>query len=290
MNFVTNIADFTIDVASFIGNVSYQGIDIVFMSGIFIIHLDKSYDDKMKIHDSIMNECNFWCKNKYNDICYEVGWKTCELITHCKQFHKKIIIPSFHNVTSNYFKPCVFLINHGIEVMAFTSWDQYESCKNENTIDQEYDTVLYTQYDMEEDSKRNYTVIGDHKLKSPDSNLKHKSNISFILFQLTTEGTKYDISLKEPMNFFIKDNTLNYTFFKWYMKRIYNIELSEYFSINYMTGDMSIANLHNPFYIKFNDDGVTSFSSGKRKESNAVLHEDNEDNEDNEDKEYVDME
>ena len=49
-------------------------------------------------------------------------------------------------------------------------------------------------------------------------------------------------------------------------------------------------NLHNPFYIKFNDDGVTSFSSGKRKESNAVLHEDNEDNEDNEDKEYVDME
>jgi len=28
---------------------------------------------------------------------------------------------------------------------------------------------------------------------------------------------------------------------------------------------MSTANLHNPFYIKFNEDGVTSFSTGKPK-------------------------
>ena len=46
MNFVTNIMDFTMDIASFIGNVSYHGIEIVFMSGIFIIHPVKSFDDK----------------------------------------------------------------------------------------------------------------------------------------------------------------------------------------------------------------------------------------------------
>ena len=276
MNFVTNIMDFTMDIASFIGNVSYHGIEIVFMSGIFIIHPVKSFDDKMKIHTSIMNECNSWCKNKYNDICYELGWKTCELVAYWEQFHKKIIMSSFHNVTSNYFKPCVFLIKYGIEVMTFTSWEQYETCKNDNTIDQEYDAILYTHYDVEEDSTRNYTIIGDRNLKNPETLLKYKSNVSFILFQLTTEGVKYDISLKEPMNFFVKDNTLNYSFFNWYMKRIYNVELSEIFSVNYMTGDMSIANLHNPFFIKFNEDGVTSFSSGKPKEPVAIVREETE--------------
>ena len=50
------------------------------------------------------------------------------------------------------------------------------------------------------------------------------------------------------------------------MRKIYDIELSEHFSVNYMTSDMSIVNLHNPFFIKFNEDGVTSFSSGKPKE------------------------
>ena len=183
-----------------------------------------------------------------------------------------------------------FLLKDGIEIANYNSWQQYEIAKEDDlTLADNYNSVLYIQYDDEEDCKRNYTIIGDRNLKNPDSLLKHKSNISFILFQLTTEGIKYDISLKEPMNFFVKDNTLNYSFFKWYMKRIYEVELSACFSVNYMTGDMSVANLHNPFFIKFNEDGVTSFSSGKPAEpivnlddsSDSELEDEEDEEEDN---------
>ena len=291
MNIVTNIMDFTMDIALLIGNIGYMGVEGVLMFGVFIIHPFNEFDDKMKIHASVMNECNSWCKNKYNDICYDIGWKACGLISQWKQFHKKTIIPSFHTVTNNYFKPCVFLLKDGIEIANYNSWQQYEIAKEDDlTLADNYNSVLYIQYDDEEDCKRNYTIIGDRNLKNPDSLLKHKSNVSFILFQLTTEGIKYDISLKEPMNFFVKDNTLNYSFFKWYMKRIYEVELSACFSVNYMTGDMSVANLHNPFFIKFNEDGVTSFSSGKPAEPIVNLDdssdselEDEEDEEDEED-------
>ena len=265
MNIVTNIMDFTMDIALLIGNIGYMGVEGVLMFGVFIIHPFNEFDDKMKIHASVMNECNSWCKNKYNDICYDIGWKACGLISQWKQFHKKTIIPSFHTVTNNYFKPCVFLLKDGIEIANYNSWQQYEIAKEDDlTLADNYNSVLYIQYDDEEDCKRNYTIIGDRNLKNPDSLLKHKSNVSFILFQLTTEGIKYDISLKEPMNFFVKDNTLNYSFFKWYMKRIYEVELSACFSVNYMTGDMSVANLHNPFFIKFSD--LAGFAVNGREE------------------------
>ena len=55
------------------------------------------------------------------------------------------------------------------------------------------------------------------------------------------------------------------------MKKVYEIELSECFSVTYMTTDMSIVNLYNPFFIKFNEDGVTSFSSGKPKEPDGTV-------------------
>jgi hypothetical protein len=290
--------DFTMDILSVICSIGYMVSEGVLLSGIFIIHPLNRFDDKMKIHASIMNECNFWCKNKYNDICYEVGWNVCGVISQCKHFHKKTIMPSFHNVTSNYYKPCVFLLKDGLEIANYNSWQQYEKAKDEDlAFISDYNSILYTQYDDTEDYKKNYTIIGDRNLKNPVSLLKHKSNVSFILFQLTTEGIKYDISLKEPMNLFVKDNTLNYSFFKWYMKRIYDVELNECFSVNYMTGDMSIANLNNPFFIKFNEDGVTSFSSGKPMESvvkfddssdDELDHEDDEDDEEEDDEDDED--
>ena len=82
---------------------------------------------------------------------------------------------------------------------------------------------------------------------------------------MTTENEKYDINLKEPKNFLLKNNVLKYNFFRWYMKKVYNTDLSEDYSVNYMCQDMSTANLKSPFFIKFGDDGVTSFSSKKLK-------------------------
>lgn len=271
MNFIMNIVDF-------IGDICYTTFDILLLSGVFILCPFESVTDKLELHAVCLSKCNSWCKNKYNDICYEIGWKTCEFVTHMNHVHNKYILPNFHKLTSNYFKPCVFLVKDGEEIATFASWNEYENEKDEITFDYVYNMILYTSYNDDDDSKRNYTIIGDRHLKNPHELLKHKSNVSFIIFQLTTEEITYDICLKEPKNFFIKDNTLNYSFFKWYMKRIYDIELTECFSVNYMTSDMSIVNLHNPFFIKFNEDGVTSFSSGKPKEPVVIVDDNTEDN------------
>ncbi|MDB4277978.1 hypothetical protein N9895_02950, partial [Gammaproteobacteria bacterium] len=152
------------------------------------------------------------------------------------------------------------LIKNGEEIAQFKTWEMFEDEKEK--VD--FDLILYTKYN-EIEPKKNYTLIRDKCFSNPDSLLNNKCDVSFIVFQLTTDGNKYDIQLKEPHNFFVKDNILKYTFFKWYMKKVYDVVLSEEFTVNYMTNDMSLANLHNPFFIKFNEDGVTSFSSGKPK-------------------------
>jgi hypothetical protein len=87
---------------------------------------------------------------------------------------------------------------------------------------------------------------------------------------LTVNDVKYDINLKEPYNFLVKNNTLKEPFFKWYMKHFYNVKLNNDFSVNYMSQDMSIGKLHSPFFIKFNESSVTSFSSGKPKTMEVI--------------------
>ena len=51
------------------------------------------------------------------------------------------------------------------------------------------------------------------------------------------------------------------------MRNIYNIEIGDNFSVNYMTNDMIISNLNNPFFIKFNEVGLTSFPMKKEGEN-----------------------
>ena len=50
------------------------------------------------------------------------------------------------------------------------------------------------------------------------------------------------------------------------MRNAYNINIGDEFSITYMTNDMSTSTLNNPFFIKFNDIGITSFPIKKEEE------------------------
>jgi len=240
------------------GNVLYMTYDMLLLGGILLVFPLDSIENNMILHTKCINICNNYCK----DICYDVSWKTCQVIAAIEIFNKKTAIPSFHKLTNNYFRNrnAVLVIKNGDQLNQFKTWELFESAKEKEDI--EYDLFLYTKY-SETDSKKNYTVIGDQCLKNPDEACNHICDVNFIIFQLTTDNNKYDINLKEPRNFFVKNNTLKITFFKWYMKTVYNVLLTEEFSINYMTQDMSIANLHNPFYIKFNEDSITSFSTGK---------------------------
>ena len=227
-----------------IGDVLYFVYDTTMLGCISIIFPFESFENKMTLHKLSRTKCNNYC----SEICYDISWKT--------------VVPGFHKITNNYFRNIneVLLIKSGVEINHFKTWELFESEEEQG----EFDLLLYTKY-SETESKKNYTIIGDPALKNPEKIFTHKCDINFIIFQLTTDNNKYDINLKEPQNFFVKDNVLKYSFFKWYMKKVYDVELTEEFSINYMTQDMSMANLHNPFYIKFNEDSVTSFSTGKPK-------------------------
>ena len=246
------------DVMNIIGNVLYLLYDMLVLGGIMILFPLEDRSVKMLLHKSSIRSCNTFCKN----VSFDISWKMCEIVTLAQTSYRKTILPKFHSITDNYFRNrnAVLLIKNGEEIAEFKTWEMFEDEKEK--VD--FDLILYTKYN-EIEPKKNYTLIRDKCFSNPDSLLNNKCDVSFIVFQLTTDGNKYDIQLKEPHNFFVKDNILKYTFFKWYMKKVYDVVLSEEFTVNYMTNDMSLANLNNPFFIKFNEDGVTSFSSGKPK-------------------------
>ena len=263
------------------GRLVYSMYDILLLTGVYVIFPFESYENKVELHNYCINTCNNYC----SDICYDISWKTCEIITLTQIFYNKTLLPNFHSITDNYFRNRneVTLIKNGEEIHQFKTWELFENEKQGI----EYDLLLYTKYNDDE-NKKNYTLIGDHCIKNPNEVLSHKCDVNFIIFQLTNNNKKYDINLKDPFNFFIKDNILKYSFFKWYIKKVYDVELTEDFCVNYMTQDMSVATLHHPFFIKFNEDGITSFSSGKPKpKTKPILHieieNENEDEDEDED-------
>ena len=85
-----------------------------------------------------------------------------------------------------------------------------------------------------------------------------KSNINFMVFELTFNTVKYDINLKEPYNFLIRENILDHAFFKWYMNKHYKIDLTNNYKIYYMLQDIRSLELTSPFFIKFNNNKIIS--------------------------------
>lgn len=240
---------------SLVADIVYTMYDISVFGIIFMILPLKTVDDKLLLHKDIVTTCNTLCK----DVAYDIGWKYCELVTIFNTCYKKTLLPEFHKFTNYKFRSEIIVIKDGIETHYFKNWDELYNYKGELI----YDFILNTDY-QSNDIKKNYTAIIDDKNVKPTCTIEKKSSVNFIIFQLTTSNNiKYDISLKEPKYFILKNNTLKYPFFKWYMKAVYDITLTDQFSVYYMTQDMSIAVLHSPFFIKFNEDSVTSFSSGK---------------------------
>jgi hypothetical protein len=235
-----------------------------------IIHLyieilygyDYYYTDHNLILDYKTNTVNY-IDNYIIDIGMDMSWKTLEVLGIIKKYYNKTIVPGFHNITNDYFRTSILIIKNGEEVNLIKD---IETLKKMDYKHLEYDLVYYTDYTLN-DAKKNFTLIMDdiNIIKNANDLIKHKSDINFIIFQLTIGDRKYDINLKEPKNFLIKNNTLKYPFFKWYMNKVYNIELEENFSVKYMLQDMSTGSVNSPFFIKFNENSVTSFSSAKPK-------------------------
>jgi len=212
------------------------------------------------------------CEKNINNVCknttYDISWKVIGAYTMANEVYRKQIVPSFHSFTYNYFKTEIILTKDGNEIYHLSDWELYKNHK-----DKDFDMLLYTKFHDTED-KKNYTIIGDNNFILNDNNHSNICSVNFIIFQLSYDNQKYDINLKEPFNFLLKNNTLKHSFFKWYMKKIYDVDIELHnYSVNYMTQDMSTSNLHSPFFIKFNEDSITSFSSGKPKKEEENIEE-----------------
>jgi hypothetical protein len=211
------------------------------------------------------------------NVGFKICWKLLEWTVIVDDFYKKKLRAKFHELTDNYFRKDIKVIRDGEEILSFKNVDEAALVLNHsNEIN--YDLILQTKF-HKTDSKKNFTLLTD---KIVVDNYKENiiaSDVGFIIFQLkftNHAGThKYDINLKEPKNYLIKDNILKSNFFKYYIKNIYDVDIPDDFSIEYMTNDMTTSSLNNPFFIKFNEVGFTSFPIKKeRKEEEEEVLED----------------
>jgi hypothetical protein len=227
----------------------YNVYEMIIRTGVNIYFTDCTTRERDDIYKHTVYICNRYC----NDISYEIVWKCCELVTFAELVYRKNIMPTFHYMTNEYFRYPVLLIKDDNEWMHTKDIDLWKEIMN-------YDLILYTDY-SENDPKKNYTMISESRLEENNSTIMNKSNVNFIMFQLTMNNEAFDINLKEPYNFLLTNNVLTFYFFRWYMKKIYNKVLTKEYSVNYMTSDMKLVTLKSPFCVKFSKDDVMSFST-----------------------------
>lgn len=232
--------------------------------GYFYLNSSKGdLNENEKRIDDIESETLLQCNNYLKDLFFKMNWKVIEFITLIREFNKKTLRPKFHELTDNYFRKSIKIIYNGYEIYSFKNYKEAVA-KIDNVEKINYDFILHTNYHKTE-SKKNYTIISNKLINNYEEQM-FPSEVGFIIFQLKFGDVKYDIDIKEPKNYLIKDNVLKSNFFKYYMRNAYNINIGDDFSITYMTNDMSTSTLNNPFFIKFNDIGITSFPIKKEEE------------------------
>ena len=200
---------------------------------------------------------------------YEFGgdlmWQFIGLVTLVYEYYNKTIKPKFHEITDNYFRHSAIILDNGNQVNSFKDWIELYNYSINNEL--QYDLILYIDY-SKNDSKKTYTIISDNVNNCNPFKEMNVSGAKFIIFKLNYNNVNYDINLKEPYNFLVKDNLLTHSFFKYYMYKFNNIYLENDYNINYMTNDMQTTTLTHPFYLRFSDNGLTSFQLKKEENKN----------------------
>ena len=200
---------------------------------------------------------------------YEFGgdlmWQFIGLVTLVSEYYNKTVKPKFHEITDNYFRHSAIILNNGKQVNSFKDWIELYNYSINNEL--QYDLILYIDY-SKNDSKKTYTIISDNVNNCNPFKEMNVSGAKFIIFKLNYNNVNYDINLKEPYNFLVKDNLLTHSFFKYYMYKYNNIYLENDYKINYMSNDMQTTSLTQPFYLRFGDNGLTSFQLKKEENKN----------------------
>jgi hypothetical protein len=208
-----------------------------------------NYDGNKEIGEQI--------KNVINDVGFNIAWKIAELKSTFDDYSKKIT-PTIHSITNNSFRHQIEIINNGKSREQIVSLHELDSF---NLVDMSYEFIIHKTFN-DEQTKKNYTRINyNGKRDFSDSYESKVSNINFLTMELSYRETKYDINLKDPLNFLVDGNMFNYSFFKWYMLNTYSIEIENDYTVTYMTDAFETDTLKAPFYMKLNDGRIVAFSA-----------------------------
>ena len=195
----------------------------------------------------------------------DLMWQVIGIVTIASEYYNKKVKPQFHDITDNYFRHSAIILNNGKQLNSFKDWMGLYNYSLDNDL--QYDLILYIDY-SKNDSRKTYTIISDVISKCNPFKEMNISGAKFIIFKLNYNNVNYDINLKEPYNFLVKDNLLTHSFFKYYMYNFNNIYLEDDYKINYITNDMKTTSLTNPFYLRLSDNGLTSFQLKKEENKN----------------------
>ena len=83
-----------------IGNLLYLIYETIMLGGVFILFPLEDKHIKILLHKSSIKACNTFC----TDVCFDISWKMCEIVTIVHTSYKKTIMPNFHRITDNYFR------------------------------------------------------------------------------------------------------------------------------------------------------------------------------------------
>ena len=86
------LLDFIGFIMSTLCSLLYVVYDMLLLGGIFILFPFESYDSKINLHKICLNKCNNCC----TDICYNISWKSCEIITVAHYYYKTTILPKVY--------------------------------------------------------------------------------------------------------------------------------------------------------------------------------------------------
>jgi hypothetical protein len=190
------------DILKWLANILYLLYEIIIHAYIETLYgYDYDYIDSNLLQEYKTNSVNY-IDNYIMDIGMDISWKTLEVLGILKKYYNKTLIPGFHNITNDYFRNSILIIKDGEEVKIIKD---IETLKKMDCKKIEYDLVYYTDYTLN-DAKKNFTLIMDdiNIIKTANDLIQHKSDINFIVFQLSIGDKKYDINLKEPNNFLIR--------------------------------------------------------------------------------------
>lgn len=199
---------------------------------------------------------NYFFPEQTKSVICLVGWNSIRGYTKLQNMNKKYVLPFYNrNILTLYNnfigtvpeKNTIILVKNGKEIKQFRNLKELQDASKVPN----YDFILHTYYG-EDNENENYTVRHN---EIPEGAYYQKSTCSFLAIELKYEGKTYQIDLKTPFNFIVKDNELlDFPFLKWYIRKCYNVDISQNYVVEFVDSFIASETITSDYNIKLTID------------------------------------